>query len=212
MNRLLAVAILMLGALYIFFIPDNSFAVLFIFKLIPMLLIIYYAYLQIPYLNKKIHTLIFIGLVFSIVGDGSIMFTFAAGLAGFLIAHIFYIIGFIRASKFTIARASILIILVPFSIWIGYQIVPSLIAGNMEFLIIPVIIYITAIAIMGFTAALTGNLFALFGSILFIISDSVLAWNEFVEPVANSRLLIMGTYYTAQFFIASSLRSIGRDA
>ena len=211
MNRLLASTIFVFGILYIFFIPEVPVGVMIVFKLIPMALIIYYAFLQIPYLNKRIHTLIFLGLLFSIAGDGSIIISFVGGLSAFLIAHIFYIFGFLRASRFTITRVSFIIILLPYSIWIGYRIIPSLIAGNMEYLIIPVIIYITAIAIMGITAMLTGNLFAIAGSILFIISDSVLAWNEFIAPISNSRLLIMGTYYTAQFLIASSLRMIGKN-
>jgi uncharacterized membrane protein YhhN len=40
------------------------------------------------------------------------------------------------------------------------------------------------------------------GAVLFVASDSILAWNKFVNHVPHSHLLIMGTYGLAQWGIA----------
>ncbi|XP_037015745.2 lysoplasmalogenase isoform X2 [Artibeus jamaicensis] len=45
---------------------------------------------------------------------------------------------------------------------------------------------------------------ARWGATLFAISDAVLAWDTFVQPLAHGRLLVMATYYAAQMFIALS--------
>lgn len=74
-------------------------------------------------------------------------------------------------------------------------------------LIAPVLFYITAIMLMAWAAFMTGNRCLIIGSLLFVISDSVLAWNMFVSPVSYSHLAIMSTYYGAQFFIAHSMAS-----
>lgn len=58
---------------------------------------------------------------------------------------------------------------------------------------------------MAWVAILTGNRWAAAGSLLFVASDTVLAWNMFVEAVPYSGVLIMTTYYGAQLLIARSL-------
>ncbi|WP_286232219.1 lysoplasmalogenase [Neobacillus mesonae] len=82
--------------------------------------------------------------------------------------------------------------------------------GN-DTLVVPVIAYILTIAQMAISALLTGNIFAAAGSILFVISDSILSWNMFISSIAFSDVFIMTTYYFAQFLIASSL-SFHKDA
>lgn len=43
------------------------------------------------------------------------------------------------------------------------------------------------------------------GSILFVISDSIIAFDKFYTPVSNAQVGIMVTYYVAQFGIALSV-------
>jgi uncharacterized membrane protein YhhN len=47
------------------------------------------------------------------------------------------------------------------------------------------------------------SLFYAVTGVLFIISDSVLAVNKFVNPVLLSTLIIMGTYIAAQWLITA---------
>jgi uncharacterized membrane protein YhhN len=39
------------------------------------------------------------------------------------------------------------------------------------------------------------------GAALFVISDLILAWNLFVEPISHAGAMIMTTYYFAQWLI-----------
>jgi uncharacterized membrane protein YhhN len=48
-------------------------------------------------------------------------------------------------------------------------------------------------------------LLAMIGAILFILSDTTLALNKFRAPVPQRDLIIMSTYYSAQFLIAWSV-------
>ncbi len=42
------------------------------------------------------------------------------------------------------------------------------------------------------------------GCVLFVISDSIIVYNMFVQPLASQQVLIMATYYAAQFLITLS--------
>jgi uncharacterized membrane protein YhhN len=49
------------------------------------------------------------------------------------------------------------------------------------------------------------------GAILFMISDSVLAVNKFLEPVSHSGIWIMSTYISAQFLIVEGILQHQKD-
>lgn len=202
------IAIFTMAIVYIFFIPVEPTGVSILFKIIPICLIIYYGWQQSPIKRHVTHYLIFIGLLFSMIGDATLHW-FIIGLSAFLIGHLFYIYAFIK--RFQNSRRSIrsLIPLILFSSYIGFQLVTALYQSENDMLIVPVIVYIVAIMFMCFFAIMTKNRWAIIGSILFVISDSILAWNKFVTPIYYSEILIMTTYYAAQFFIAHCLASIG---
>ena len=204
-HKLLLFFILIMGIVYIFFIPSEPFAVKILFKLIPMWLIIYYAFIQKPDGAKQNKGLILAGLFFCMLGDG-LLHWFLVGLSCFLIGHIIYIFGFLKKWHFSKLRALSAIPLLAFSLIVGNQLIQALQQGGNDGLIVPVIFYIGAISLMAWAAFMTGNLYAIIGSLLFVISDTVLSWNMFISDVPYSHFLIMATYYTAQFFIASSLR------
>lgn len=67
-----------------------------------------------------------------------------------------------------------------------------------------VVVYITAITLMGYYALLNNNSSLSFGVIMFIISDATLAYNKFVvkSPQGGLEYVVMITYHIAQFFIA----------
>jgi uncharacterized membrane protein YhhN len=43
------------------------------------------------------------------------------------------------------------------------------------------------------------------GSVLFVISDTLIALDKFLTPIQNDRLLIMPTYMAAQFLIMKGI-------
>lgn len=202
----LPILILAMSILYIFFIPDDPLWFKLIFKLIPMILIFLYAVLRLPKQKLKIHWLILTGLVFCAIGDATLHW-FVIGLSAFLIGHLFYTAAFLSQWKFNRYRILTILPLIFYGFIMGSRLVEALEVSGDTSLIVPVLLYISAIMLMVWAAIMTGNRWLITGSLLFVASDSVLAWNMFVSPVEYSHLLIMSTYYGAQFFIAHSVAS-----
>ena len=78
--------------------------------------------------------------------------------------------------------------------------------------VLPVAVYVTAIAAMaGLASALALesptllHTLACAGALLFVVSDSFLAWNRFRAPLPHAPLWVLGTYFGAQWLIALSL-------
>ncbi|MBS4172821.1 lysoplasmalogenase [Bacillus sp. FJAT-49736] len=205
----LPICILITGLLYIFVIPEQPLLVKILFKLIPMWLIIWYGYLQIPAKKTKTFWILLLGLFCCMLGDG-LIYWFIIGLTAFLIGHLFYIAAFLRKWRYSALRFAAILPLAAYAFIIGRKIIMACIQDGNNALIIPVIIYIIVISFMAWLAIMTGNPLAIMGSILFVISDSILSWNKFVNPISYSDVLIMITYYSAQFLIARSIGFLGR--
>jgi uncharacterized membrane protein YhhN len=154
-------------------------------------------------------TLILAGLLCSLLGDIALMFPekwFTAGLASFLAAHVFYILAF----KPGPGRPISLGMFVPFLIFglLMFRILaPSL--GRLK---LPVFVYIAAITAMAGLAAGrfvdgggTRPLLAFAGAVLFLVSDSVLAYDRFAKKLGPAQAIILGTYFPAQLLIALSI-------
>ncbi len=63
----------------------------------------------------------------------------------------------------------------------------------------------------GYSNQLTFNL-GLYGALLFVVSDSLLAYNSFVEPFLGANIFIMTTYALAQLFIVKSIIRISGNS
>ncbi|AIF44859.1 lysoplasmalogenase [Virgibacillus sp. SK37] len=209
-NRL-PLLILTMSIVYIFIVPDEPFIFKLFFKLIPMAMILMYAFEQSGRRKTKTHLLLLSGLVFSMLGDGTIHW-FILGLSAFLIGHLFYITGFLTRWSFSVIRILYAIPVGIYAFLIGRELLQAFNEAGEQSLVIPVLLYILVISIMTWSAMMTGNPWAIWGSILFVISDSILAWNMFVHPIPNAGKLIMLTYYGAQFLIAHSLFTIVKNS
>lgn len=148
------------------------------------------------------------GLILSLAGDIFLMLPedrFVAGLTSFLCAHVFYIAAFTYES----AGALSFWTLVPFLIYgalVLHVLWPQL--GKMK---LPVLVYVAVILTMGWAAAdrrlmtgQEGSLLAFLGAVLFIASDSLLALDRFRRRFRSAQLLILSTYFAAQWLIALS--------
>ena len=143
--------------------------------------------------------LIPLALLASSAGDwAGAMGEFIFQIAFFAVAHIFYIADFAPKCKFTLKRIVALVlfsaIVLPF---LGYVLMH--IGDRVE--MIAVAIYGVLIYSMGFTALIQNRKFSMFYAIaamLFIFSDSCIAYNRFVEHIPNATMWIMTTYYAAQ--------------
>ena len=181
---------------------------LYLFKPLTILFVILIA-LQPKYSTSAFYRYAIIaGLLFSFAGDIFLMLPsdrFVPGLVSFLFAHIFYIVAFIKESE----RALSFWNLIPFLLYgcLMLRVLwPHL--GRMR---LPVVVYMLAILMMGWTAASRrivteqeGSLLAFIGALLFIASDSFLALDRFRGHFRSAQLLILSTYFTAQWLIALS--------
>lgn len=168
--------------------------------------------------HKKLSTIIVLALVFSWGGDVLLMNSgelyFILGLVSFLVAHVFYIFTFRQFRKEDtthelqgLHRIRFAFPIVLFGTGLIVVLYPTL--GNM---LMPVMLYALVLTLMVLNALFrfkrTGEgSFALVfgGAILFMISDSLLAVNKFLEPVSQSGFWIMSTYISAQFLIVEGL-------
>jgi len=75
----------------------------------------------------------------------------------------------------------------------------------------PVAVYVAAILLMAWQAANRwlalgdgGSAAAFAGALLFVASDSALAWGRFRGEFRGSQAVVLGTYFAAQWLIALS--------
>ncbi len=162
---------------------------------------------------------IYLAFLFSWTGDMFLMLAhinglfFYVGVGGFFLAQLSYIKVFtscIRSdNKGYLFKRPVL--LIPFAVYLSAILV--LITGKMEGIMIPVIIvYAFALILMSVTALnrkthvnKASFNFVFWGSVLFVISDSMIAINKFYAEFPRSSFLIMLTYFTAQVLIMTGL-------
>lgn len=167
-------------------------------------------------LNKALKQLTIAALVFSLLGDILLMFIaesphfFTVGLVAFLLAHVMYILVFLKHRNKSKSMLGFLAILLVYAAGLFYLLNTGL--GDM---LIPVIVYMIVILSMAVTAFLrqhtVNNLsykLVFAGAIFFMISDSILALNKFYQPLPLSNISIMLTYALAQFLIVLGILKI----
>lgn len=171
----------------------------YVVKIIPIFSLTALAIINLNGINQK---KIVSALVFSAIGDMLLSLSgdtnFIFGIISFAIAHCFYIFTFISKPVLKRKRSIIALVFFLYGIFMIVFLMPTL--GKM---LIPVIFYVLIISLMGISAVLgvNNNLYQIFGAFLFIISDSVIALNNFYTPIPFSSVIIMTTYYTAQFLL-----------
>lgn len=165
--------------------------------------------------QPRVRRWVLAGLVLSLAGDIALLWPqqgFLAGLVAFLLAHLLYIVAFTREHRFA-ARP------MPFAFY-------ALVAGAVLALLWahvpgalrpPVAVYVLALASMAAQAAVVwlasgggedrarARTLAL-GGALFLVSDALLATNKFAVPLPAASLWVLGTYWAAQWCIASWLK------
>jgi uncharacterized membrane protein YhhN len=158
-------------------------------------------------------SLIMTGLLFSLLGDIFLMLPgdrFLAGLAAFLIAHLFYISGFLVDQGMPVFWP----ILPVFSlaVLVGWYIQEGM--GEMK---IPAFAYMGVISVLLWLAwsrwineGQMDHLLAFCGAALFMISDLILGINKFKRRFKAARLLDLSAYYVGQWLIALSAIGLNR--
>jgi uncharacterized membrane protein YhhN len=146
-------------------------------------------------------------LVFSLAGDVFLMLprdAFVRGLGSFFVAHVAYIVAFrIGATEVRPLVVSAIPVVVVATL-IGSRVLRQVRLREPE-LTTPVSAYIGIIAVMVATALATGEPLAAMGAVVFMASDSLIAWNRFVVTLEWAPVTIMVAYHVAQALFVLSL-------
>jgi uncharacterized membrane protein YhhN len=168
-----------------------------------------------PAVTVRYRRAVLAGMALSLVGDVCLMLPgdhFVAGLIAFLLAHVCYIVAFAPGSSAK-ARAGGLTLIAAVALVNLAGLLPRIDAE----LKVPVFAYVAVLATMAgvalaraWTPALSDAMprsvrFAAAGAVCFVVSDSLLAWDRFAGNIPMSALLVLGTYYIAQWCIAESV-------
>jgi len=177
--------------------------------LIPVLTIYFLA--QTKSFKSNLKPWLILALFFSWVGDALLLFQeknsvfFLLGLSAFLLAQVSYIIFFhgIRMREYLRGNALLLLPVVVY-----YSALISVLSPFLGGLKVPVQIYGVVLSFMWMLAMHTmlgknrrAGVWMTIGAILFVTSDSLLAFNKFYAPWNHAEAAIMLTYGLAQMFI-----------
>lgn len=167
--------------------------------------------------SSRYRKLVAVGMTLSLIGDICLMLPadlFVPGLVAFLLAHVCYIAVFAPGSAPRARGAALgLLVLVAALNLIG--LLPRIEAALRG----PVLAYVAVLTLM-VAAALArawtpmlvsahprSTRLAAIGAVCFMLSDSLLAWNKFGGGVPMEALLVLGTYFFAQWCIARSVEA-----
>ncbi len=153
-----------------------------------------------------------IGLILSMAGDISMMFSsrlLLAGIGAFLAAHLTYIIGFNPSLPPITSYSVVLVAMVGLTAYALYRQIAAGLAQKPEAAALrpSVLVYTVVLSLMLASAVLTLNRpewsrasagFAVAGGLLFFISDSLLAMDRFVSPIRHGKLIVHATYHLGQ--------------
>jgi uncharacterized membrane protein YhhN len=195
---------------------DDNLMLVFMSK--PLLLsCLFFAWSRCDISSARFKNLIAAAFAFSWLGDVLLMMIpsawgdqapfFVMGLLSFLVAHVCFIAAFEhwRAGRSGLfwKKPWFALPLFLFVGWMIYTIWPQV--GALR---IPVLAYSLVLASMSWSAQ---NLWGVIskkayawlvpGTILFVISDSLIALNKFGQAIPNASFLIMATYILAQYLI-----------
>jgi len=166
--------------------------------------------------NARYRHAVMIGIAFSACGDVFIMLPetllpsgFLFGLGSFLVAHLFFLRALTSDAKWFSRR-----LVLPAFAAVGAVNLAILWPGLTADLRVPVLVYVTCLIAMTsqavsrfLTVRTIASGFAAFGGIIFLLSDTLIAYNRFHARIIFASACILVTYYAALWLIAKSARS-----
>jgi uncharacterized membrane protein YhhN len=202
MNRVLAILAAIASALYLVFsgvapYPSNAVLKTSVCVLLAALAL------------RSRNWLLASALLFSAIGDALLAIDgtklFVLALASFLITHLLYAVIFVRVSKearlaLNVRRKIGMVLPIVFAVVYAAVLWPHLGA-----LAIPVLLYIAAIVAMTVLSFRVKEMLVPAGALLFMASDSLIAYAKFIEPMGWQGIFIWVTYAAAQQLITHGL-------
>ncbi|MCJ7569168.1 MAG: lysoplasmalogenase [Anaerolineales bacterium] len=179
-------------------------------------LILWFATL-LPAVPTAASTWFLLGMGLFLTGDFFFMLppvNFIKGLFVFLLGHIAYIVALNLPQPILHPLSLVFLAVIGAStLFLISRIPRTLHAHKQGELIGPVIAYTVVLGLTFFSTLSTflrvawpahAAVLAAIGGGLCVLADSMLAWNGYVKPIPNGRLLTTITYHLSQFFLATS--------
>lgn len=154
------------------------------------------------------HLILLLALTASVLGDVLLALpgenSFLRGLLAFFVAHIFYVGLFIKnrhefedISGTRLQISGLIIAAAGIGAFLLYQ-------GNLASMLIPVMAYTTVLTLMTVSALFSRFPIRLVGTgaVLFLISDSILGAQTFLDVNLGGSISVWVTYYLGQLFLA----------
>ncbi|XP_045388738.1 lysoplasmalogenase [Lemur catta] len=136
-------------------------------------------------------------LVCSAMGDACLIWpgAFLPGMTAFAMAHVHYSWAF----GFSPLRPGLLLLVFLAAVLCHSLLQPHLKPG----MVLPVAAYELVLSVTLWRGLARGGS-AGWGALLFAVSDAVLSWDNFAQPLPHGHLVTMSTYYAAQLLITLS--------
>ncbi|HKR76176.1 MAG TPA: lysoplasmalogenase [Rhodanobacter sp.] len=208
---LLAAGAAIAGALLSLYSPAWSW-LHWIAKPLATALILALAWRAWPAVSARYRRCVLAGIACSLAGDVFLMLPgdlFVPGLLAFLAGHLCFLAALLGDSRLAVPAWPLLACL-------AYGVVNLVLLWGAigAPLRVPVIVYVAVLATMGGQAwarsrAKQGDASARLaarGALLFMLSDSVLAWDRFRGPLPLASLWVLAAYYLALWWIACSVQ------
>lgn len=199
---ILSFAVLISAIIAIVFIQRGDTNLYAVFKALTTALIISIAFFIYDTSSSDYSAIMIVALLFSLIGDVFLVKKeyFLYGLSAFLIAHVCFILGFISFHGFDWSIIPLIPLVIIAGIYYNY------LGKDLAKYSIPVLVYITVIVVMNWQAinlaiSIGDSMFLVIAiaSILFSLSDAILAYNKFKKPFRFAGVWILSTYWTSIF-------------
>lgn len=195
---------LLLGCLYIALIPLKPYPLGWLLKPLPMLLFAWLVWRAYPGVAGR---WLGLGFVAAAAGDffldyGNRDGLFVQALLAFLVNQLAFVAGFLLLGRGRAWRWWWSLPVSAYAIGMTLWLLPG--AGTLQ---VPVAFYFTCLLAMALTAVRveerSGPLWL--GAMLFVIADSLIGVNKFIQPFPHAVLVIVSCYFTGQALIAWGL-------
>jgi len=190
--------------LSLFFKP---YSLSWLMKLLPMAILVFIAISQ---LKDKTANIFIAGLACSSLGDFFLDYDsingFIFGLGSFFIAHVCYLIVLKPIEKKKLVLVGL------YGVY-GIAML-SLIASGLGELFIPVLAYMSILLIMAMMTLVSrrSNTWLILGGLSFVFSDSLIGIDKFYHQISYAPIMIMMSYYFAQYALLRGFIASGKKA
>lgn len=171
-------------------------------------------------IEKKVVQLAVFAFLFSWIGDVLLMLThksplfFILGLSSFLIAQIVYIFLFLKTINLSGKKPLLKKKPYYLIVYIAYGLIVYTLLYNHLDVVFRIALFVYMVALLSMSSMALNRFgnghsvsfsYVFIGSVLFVLSDTLIAINKFLVAIPYEGLLIMTTYIAAQYLIMRGL-------